>query len=78
VWELTDNEALSLIKQPCHYCGNQENNGIDRKDNTLGYTIDNSLPCCGRCNISKNDMSYDDFIKHIHQCSKYLKEKEII
>jgi len=29
-------------------------NGIDRKDNTVGYIIDNCVPCCGTCNKIKN------------------------
>lgn len=36
-------------------------NGIDRKDNKLGYTLENSLPCCSICNWAKGDMSYDEF-----------------
>lgn len=32
-------------------------NGIDRFDNSYGYTIANSVPCCTRCNRAKNDMS---------------------
>jgi hypothetical protein len=37
-------------------------NGIDRKDSTLGYTVDNCVPCCRMCNFAKSDMSYADFI----------------
>lgn len=33
--------------------GNYIYNGIDRKDNTLGYTIDNSAACCWFCNKLK-------------------------
>jgi len=28
--------------------------GLDRKDNRLGYTLDNSTPCCWRHNLIKN------------------------
>lgn len=28
--------------------------GLDRKDNSLGYIIDNVLPCCGDCNKVRN------------------------
>lgn len=37
-------------------------NGIDRKDNTKGYTIDNCLTCCVRCNRAKLAMSYEEFV----------------
>lgn len=46
-------------------------NGIDRKDNNLGYTYENSLPCCKICNRGKNDMSYTDFIEYINKLFKF-------
>lgn len=38
-------------------------NGIDRKDSAVGYTQENSLPCCRMCNYAKSDMCYDDYIR---------------
>lgn len=59
-------DFISLISSPCHYCGHVPNeerlNGIDRKDNSQGYTISNSLPCCSECNYLKLDRSYGDFV----------------
>ena len=74
-WSLSKDEVHRLIFQACYYCGitggnitktyNKSrylaNNGIDRKDNTLPYTIDNVVPCCKRCNQAKNDMSFEEF-----------------
>jgi len=40
-------------------------NGIDRKDNNIGYVFDNCLPCCYICNLMKRDMSHDDFLNHV-------------
>lgn len=45
--------------------GNYTYNGIDRKDNNLGYTLENSLPCCLICNRAKGNMSYQEFIDYI-------------
>jgi len=42
-------------------------NGVDRVDNTKGYTIDNSVSCCGMCNQMKLDYSLDDFLTKIKQ-----------
>jgi hypothetical protein len=42
-------------------------NGVDRVDNTKGYTIDNCVPCCKVCNWMKSDLPYEDFITHIEQ-----------
>ena len=45
-------------------------NGVDRKDNNLGYTIDNCVPCCHRCNSMKSNLSYQNFIQHISNIYK--------
>jgi hypothetical protein len=37
-------------------------NGIDRVDNTKGYTVDNCIPCCLACNYSKLDRTHSDFL----------------
>lgn len=39
--------------------------GIDRKDPSLGYTPDNSVPCCGACNCAKSDRPYEQFVDYI-------------
>lgn len=72
-WELSPDEAVRLITAPCHYCGTPPRtrirdtsfyrNGIDRKDNSKGYTKDNCVPCCWRCNRAKNILSADEFIE---------------
>lgn len=36
-------------------------NGIDRVNNNIGYEINNCVPCCGRCNAAKNNMTLDEF-----------------
>lgn len=46
-------------------------NGIDRKDNNLGYTINNSITCCGICNKAKRDLSFNMFVQWIQKLSKY-------
>ena len=40
-------------------------NGIDRKNNNLGYTVDNCVPCCKQCNYSKRDMGFEEWISWI-------------
>lgn len=76
---LTKDEFRKLTKSKCFYCGNFPKtirtnsngnsgytfNGIDRRDNSLGYTIENSVPCCKNCNYMKRKVSEDSFIKHI-------------
>lgn len=50
-------------------------NGIDRKDNTKGYSLINSVPCCSLCNVMKMDLPYEDFISQINVIYKYYIEK---
>jgi hypothetical protein len=36
-------------------------NGIDRKDNSKGYTLENSVTCCLNCNYAKGQLSLEEF-----------------
>ena len=42
-------------------------NGIDRRDNTRGYTVGNSVPCCKTCNKAKQSMTEDEFFAWIER-----------
>jgi len=53
-----------LVSEPCRYCGEEPRNGIDRLDSSLGYTLENCVPCCKVCNYMKRKMSAMDFITH--------------
>ena len=46
-------------------------NGVDRKDNDLGYTTDNSVTCCKTCNFMKKGMPYSKFINWINDIIKF-------
>jgi hypothetical protein len=48
-------------------------NGIDRKDNSLGYVLDNCLPCCKYCNQAKHLYSYDEFIAYLDRVALHRK-----
>ena len=87
-WELSESEFLEIVFQPCHYCGVVEStthqankcngafksNGIDRKDSSKGYELDNCLPCCPKCNIMKMDMDYDEFLNHMLKILQFLRK----
>jgi hypothetical protein len=47
----------SAYPEPFYYFG------IDRVDNSKGYTLDNCVPCCAAHNIMKGTHSHNDFIK---------------
>lgn len=40
-------------------------NGIDRIDSTMGYQLNNCVPCCTKCNSMKSDLKLEDFLKHV-------------
>lgn len=50
-------------------------NGIDRVDTTKGYTIDNCVPCCPKCNYAKHDLKLDEFTEWVKKCYKHLLEE---
>ena len=79
VWELSELDFDALIRGECHYCGTQPEqayisnkksrgafiyNGIDRSDNNKGYTPDNCVSCCGKCNWWKRSLSEEEFYNH--------------
>jgi hypothetical protein len=47
-------------------------NGIDRINNDVGYTILNCVPCCSQCNISKLNLSFDEFVSWIERVYYHL------
>jgi len=78
-WALSDDEALAMMALPCHYCGAPPGNGsarageafrysgLDRIDNTRGYSPDNVAPCCFGCNRAKHVDSYEAFLGRIRR-----------
>lgn len=64
-----------LSKNPqCN--GDYVYNGIDRVDNTKGYTIDNVVPCCGICNMAKGKLNQQEFQNWIKRVYKYRYENK--
>lgn len=46
-------------------------NGIDRVDNSKGYSMDNCVTCCAECNISKRARTAEEFISHCRRVVEY-------
>lgn len=78
-WKLTKKEFKSFWNRDCFYCNSFiEGIGIDRKDNSLGYEIENCVPCCSICNTMKMDLTIDDFTNQIIKIWKNLILKQEI
>lgn len=67
-----------LIRQNCHYCGCEPSNvkvtknhtgftysGIDRMNPKYGYSKQNCVSCCNRCNRAKGTMTKEEFVSWI-------------
>lgn len=83
IFQLSKTNFRKLITANCYYCGSvpankqlSKNhgdygefiyNGIDRKDNSQGYIIENCVSCCKICNYMKQELSYYNFLKHIEK-----------
>jgi hypothetical protein len=71
VFDLTLEEFTSLWNKPCHYCNDLiDTIGLDRLNNTIGYTVSNVVPCCKSCNFMKHTMNYQAFIDKCIKISK--------
>lgn len=46
-------------------------NGVDRKDNNIGYTVDNCVPCCSECNYAKRTTHADHFLAWVERVHKH-------
>ena len=86
---LTDSEILEITSKNCFYCKKEPFNnakssngdfilfnGIDRVNNLKGYTNENTVPCCKYCNISKLDLSLNDWMQNISNI--YQNKHEIL
>lgn len=52
-------------------------NGMDRKDNTKGYFLDNVVPCCKRCNRAKDVMNSSEFLTWIEKVHSHSLKRSL-
>ena len=65
LFALTFEQFMTFWQKPCHYCHDPvETIGLDRVDNSKGYTLDNTVSCCTPCNRSKFKYTTEAFISH--------------
>ena len=77
----------SLVSSDCYYCGKPTTaietdgrgipfkyNGVDRRDNDIGYVFENCVTCCFRCNRMKSAMSDLEFLQHVVRIFKKHRE----
>jgi hypothetical protein len=77
--ELQFEDFEKLVKQKCYYCDyikEGEANGIDRVDNSKGYSKENCVACCELCNNIKFTYEPLFFIEKCQIISKQNKVSE--
>lgn len=52
-------------------------NGVDRVNNTEGYSTENCVACCTNCNFAKRTQTYSDFLKLVYNIYKNLNLGEL-
>jgi len=90
-WSMSKEAAIKLFTSNCHYCdsppSNKSNfggngevvyNGIDRIDNTKGYTPNNCVACCKQCNYFKGNMPLSEFLDQIRAIYTTLHRKGVL
>lgn len=91
-FDLTPNEFAKLVAQPCFYCGCQPSSkhrrsscygefvysGIDRVKNTVGYTLENCVPCCQICNNAKRTLSLVEFVEWITRIHRHINRSGVL
>jgi hypothetical protein len=80
-FEISQDTFNHYTQLPCYLCGKEvsqtHTSGVDRLDNTKGYTIDNIRSCCGICNYTKRDYVYDHFIEKLCLICNYQQEHPV-
>jgi len=63
-----------LLTDNCYYCGAPPvngRNGIDRVDSGGGYTEDNVVTACTRCNMAKRTQSREEFMLWANRVARH-------
>ena len=78
-FSLTMQDFKNFEGKDCYYCGEKLTRvGLDRKDNSKGYTLDNVNPCCSTCNYMRRIQTQEEFIKKCHQISERFGVKNVV
>jgi hypothetical protein len=80
-FEISQETFTHYIDLPCYLCGKEvtdlHSNGIDRFDNTKGYTLENIRSCCGTCNYIKKNYEYDSFVQKLCLICNYQQDHHV-
>lgn len=77
-WPISLDAYKELLLRGCYACGwdisNESGKGLDRIEPFGGYTAENSLPCCGTCNLTRGiSFTVDEMREHIGPAIKAIR-----
>jgi len=82
-FSISQSEFDEIVSRDCFYCGeppmmekktkyeSRFMNGLDRIDNSLGYTISNLVSCCTPCNLMKHARTKEEFLNLIWKIASH-------
>lgn len=92
-FELSTEQFAEILKHRCYYCGCEPKqmyrkkfygedrkfryNGIDRYDNSVGYTEENCLPCCKTYNFAKSNKEGQEFLRWVRRVEKNTRHLQL-
>lgn len=88
-FDLSEDDFFQLVTSPCHYSGVKPQytsetkegtfyfGGVDRKDSSLGYSIENCVSCCTFANYAKNNYPYKQFVEWLDELAAFRMEQKI-
>jgi len=91
-FKLSKDDVKLIVGKPCYYCGLPPSNvkivkssigkcvysGIDRVNSSDGYTHENVVPCCIRCNNAKYDLSEEELLLYLKRLRSYTVPNETV
>jgi hypothetical protein len=72
VFSITQDEFISIVNTPCHYCGIVEErgegvafNGLGRENHSVGFVLNNCLSRCTTCLYLKKSLGRISFVRRV-------------
>lgn len=85
-FELSIELFKEIVMKNCFYCGEEPNrkaknygkevliNGIDRRNNDIGYIEGNIVPCCKTCNFMKHNLGEKEWLDKVSKIYEFQRK----
>lgn len=65
-----------LKKSPCYYCSDDTSGNLGLITNSRGFFIENTVPLCNSCMLSKGDKTHDEFVEYLNRITENVNRKK--